>query len=191
MKAAKKPSKKKGIELTGRGWKLILCFVVVVCAAVITVILLIGRNETPDGALETYVPGANVPLAGGNLVVNENNLKEIEEEINKKVAQGRFVTHMTMTWTFPNGRSASTNAVMGNSVNNNYPFWFEVQLADTKEVIYTSSLLPVGSQLAELKLDKPLEKGEYSAVVYIHMIDENNEPVESNMGFNIDLVVKN
>ena len=190
MKPVKKAKKKKRIELTAKGWKLILGFVLVVCASVIVVVLLSGRSETQPDVLEAYTPESHMPI-GGNLLVNESNLEEIEKELSERVARGMFETHMNMTWTFPNGSSASTNAVMGNSVNNNYPFWFEVKLAGTDEVVYTSSLLPVGTQLAELKLDKPLEKGEYDAIIYIHMIDENNEPIESNMGFSITLVVRN
>jgi hypothetical protein len=79
---------------------------------------------------------------------------------------------------------------MGNSVNNNYPFWFEVTLADG-EVVYTSSLLPVGSVVKEIVLSKDLAQGEYSAVIAIHMVDENDEPVESNAGFKVTLIIQN
>jgi hypothetical protein len=167
--------------LTTKKIILILGIVVIVCAAAVTVILLTRPSLTG-------IADNNTPI--GNLVVDENNLEQIKKELDEKVAKGMFETHMNTTWTFPDGQSASVDAVMGNSVNNNYPFWFELTLAGAKEVIYTSSILPVGSQLAEIVLDTPLDKGTYPATVYIHMVDENNEPVESNMGFSITLVVQ-
>jgi hypothetical protein len=164
---------------------LLLACLVVICAAAVIAVVLLSR---PREAATDIIADGLTPI--GNLVVDENNLTAIQKEIAEKVERGMFETHMNTTWTFPNGKSASTDAVLGNSVNNNYAFWCEVRLAGTNEVVYTSSLLPVGSQLAEIKLSKNLEKGEYSAVLSVYMVDENNEPVESNMGFGITLIVK-
>jgi hypothetical protein len=160
---------------------LILGALVIVCAAVIAIILL--TRPTSD------IMDNNAPL--GNLVVDEGNVADIQSQIDEKVAKGMFETHMNMTWTFPDGEKASSDAVMGNSANNNYPFWFELTLDDTGEVVYTSSLLPVGAALKEIILSEDLDAGTYPATIYIHMIDENNEPVESNMGFGITLVIQN
>jgi hypothetical protein len=80
---------------------------------------------------------------------------------------------------------------MGNSPNNNYPFWFEVALSDSNRIVYTSSLLPVGSQIAEIVLDEDLDAGTYPAVLTVHMVEEDGAEVESNMRFNITLLVAN
>lgn len=123
-------------------------------------------------------------------VVDESNIATIEREINDKVEKGMFETHMTTTWTFPDSKSPSSDAVMGNSASNNYPFWFTVTLPDG-EVVYTSSLLPIGTEIAEIVLEQELAAGTYPAVLGIHMVDENGEEIESNMGFNITLVIEN
>ena len=49
----------------------------------------------------------------------------------------------------------------------------------------------MGTQIKDIVLTKDLDAGEYPAVVNIHMVDDtkNNEPIESNMGFNITLVI--
>jgi hypothetical protein len=164
--------------LTTKHIILILGSLVIVCTAVVITILLlrqpISQETTPNG----------VP------VINKSNLASIEADIGEKVAEGMFETHMNTNWEFPDGKSASSNAVMGNSASNQYPFWFTVTLDDTKEIVYTSSLLPLGTQLEEIKLEKELKKGTYPAAVTIHMVDEKGVEVESNMGFNITLVVK-
>lgn len=155
--------------------KIILIFgiLIILCAAVVTAIFLL--RDKP----EVVTP-----------VVTAANLEQIQGEIQDKVAKGMFMTHMNTTWTFPTGDSASSDAVMGNASSNNYPFWFTVTLSDTNEVIYKSGVLPIGQQLSEIKLDKDLDAGTYAATVNIQMIDDNGDEVESNMGFNITLIVQ-
>jgi hypothetical protein len=155
---------------------LILGSLTIICAAVIIGILLL--REPPEKA------------PGSVQVINKDNITKIESDVKDKVADGMFETHMNTTWEFPDGKSASNNAVMGNSAANRYPFWFTVALEDTNEIVYTSSTLPSGTKVEELKLDKELKKGTYPAVVSIHMVDDKGVEVESNMGFNITLIIK-
>lgn len=164
--------------LTTKHIVLILGSLVIICAAVVTAIVLLRQPVTQE-TVTSRVP-----------VINQDNLAKIESDIAEKVAKGMFETHMNTNWEFPNGKSASSNAVMGNSASNRYPFWFTVTLEDTNETVFTSSLLPVGTVLKEVKLDKELKKGTYPAIVSIHMVDEKGVEVESNMGFNITLSVK-
>jgi hypothetical protein len=166
--------------LTTKRIILILGALVIVCAAVIVAIMLL--RSTSDISAEQS------PL--GNLVIDESNIDAIGAEIEEKVAKGMFETHMNTTWTFPDGESASSNAVMGNAASNNYPFYFTVTLSDTGEIVYTSSLLPVGTVIKEIVLNKDLDKGVYPAVVGINMVDENGEAVENNMGINISVIIE-
>jgi hypothetical protein len=155
---------------------LILGSLIIVCGAVVAVIVLLR-------------PAASV--TAGIPVIDESNLDDITREMEEKVAKGMFETHMNTTWTFPDGQSPSRDAVMGNAASNHYPFWFEVTVPGAEGVVYTSSLLPVGSQIVEIILDKDLDPGNYPAVVTIHMVEEDGTEVESNMGFNITLMVEN
>lgn len=168
-------------QLTNKKMALILGVTAIIAAAVVAVVVL-TRSRPPQ-----VLPVAE---ASGIPVIDEDNLSEIQGDIKDKVAKGMFETHMNTTWKFPDGKHASSNAVMGNAASNNYPFWFEVILKDTDEVVFTSSLLPVGTNIKKIVLDQDLDKGEYDAVVKIHMVDENNEPVEGNAGVNITLVIE-
>jgi hypothetical protein len=169
-------------RLTMRHIILILGVLIIICAAIITIVFLL-RDSGSDMPAE--------PVPGGNLVIDESNLDSIMREVEEKVAEGMFETHMNTTWRFPDGATASENAVMGNAASNRYPFWFTVALADTGDIVYTSSLLPVGSQIKEVKLSEDLDEGRYSAIMVIHMVNDDGEEVESNMGFSITLVVEN
>lgn len=44
-------------------------------------------------------------------------------------------------------------------------FTFELVLRDTEEVLYTSKLVPPGQAIYEITLSRPLEAGEYDAVI--------------------------
>jgi hypothetical protein len=166
--------------LSGKLVALILGVVFIVAAAAVVIVIVLKGAPAEQPNVAAIGVGAHF--------VDDSDLASIEEALREKVAKGMFTTHMNTTWTFPDGKSASTDAVMGNSSSNNYPFWFEVKLDNA--VIFESSLLPVGSQVKEIVLNKDLPAGTYPAVVSVHMTDENGEPVESNMGFNITLVVQ-
>jgi len=155
--------------------KIVLIFgsLIIICAAVIIAILLLqGEPE-------------------GTPVANAGNIEQIQEDVKDKVAKGMFMTHMNTTWNFKDGGSPSYDAVMGNSSANTYDFWFTMTLPETNEVLYQSGLIPVGQQLSEIKLEKDLGKGTYPAVANIQMVDENGSELESNMSFNITLIVEN
>jgi hypothetical protein len=132
------------------------------------------------------------PADTGLPVIDESNLNAVLGELNQKVERGYFETHMNTEWRFPDGKSPSSDAIMGNAAANNFPFWFTVTLGDGREV-YSSSLLPVGTSLKEIVLSEDLDAGTYPAVLNINMIDpdNDNERIETNAAFNLTLIVEN
>ncbi len=157
---------------------LILGIVLILAAAAVTIYLLTRDDEEP--AVEA--------MDTNSYLMDPDNIAGIQEDIRAKVEKGMFRTHMNTIWTFPDAESPSSDAIMANSAANNYPFWFEVLLDG--EQIFKSSLIPLGSQIKEIKLTKDLEPGQYDAVISLHMVDENDQEVESNMGFNVTLVIE-
>jgi hypothetical protein len=127
-------------------------------------------------------------------VMTEENYKQISEEMDEQVQEGYFETYMNTDWTFPNGASESTNAILGNSPNNKKPIRCEVILADTEEVIYSTEVLPVGAELPPFKLDVDLDAGTYDAVCMVYLLDEEDDGSYtdySNAGFNVTITVEN
>ena len=168
------------MEFTKKGKAIIIGSVTsVVAIAAVVVFLLWPKTEE-----------VQVPERAGAKFITQENVLDLQREVEERVARGMFETHMNMNWSFPDGHSPSTNAIMGNSPNNNFAFYFTVTLRDTGEVVFTSGLLPVGTEIAEVVLDTPLEAGTYPAVVHVNMIDDDGEPVDSNMGFNITLRIR-
>lgn len=126
--------------------------------------------------------------------ITEGNYKQIMEEMDNQVQEGYFETYMNTDWTFPDGTSETTNAILGNSPNNKKPIRCEVRLADTDEVIFKTDVMPVGVELPPFKLDKDLDAGTYDAVCEVYLLDEEKDGTYtdySNAGFNVTITVEN
>lgn len=127
-------------------------------------------------------------------VITEENYKQIMEDMDNQVQEGYFETYMNTDWTFPDGASETTDAILGNSPNNKKPIRCEVMLADTEEVIYSTGVLPVGAELPPFKLDVDLDAGTYDAVCMVYLLDEEEDGSYtdySNAGFNVTITVQN
>lgn len=160
---------------------LIICISLAVVAAVVVCFILTRSREPVTDELPTETIGR---------VIDEANVQDIIRDVEEKVDKGMFETYMNTTWTFPNGKSASTDAVMGNPATNHYDIVFSVALADTGETVFSSGVLPLGKQMGDIILDTELEAGTYPAMVSIQNVDENGELTEVNMAINITLVIK-
>lgn len=66
-----------------------------------------------------------------------------------------------------------------------YYLTFELRLKDTNEVIFTTGLIPPGQYCNKVTLSRPLEKGEYAAVIHVQpyrisdMSPTNNADMET------------
>lgn len=95
---------------------------------------------------------------------------------------GGFTTYMNEVWTFPDGASASTDAVMGNDGANEHDFYFVLYDEGGTRVIYTSGIIPPGYRAESITLDEPLEDGVYDAVLQVVFVNERKEVVDEYLG---------
>lgn len=153
---------------------IIVLLLVIIVGGVFLFMSLNDKNNKPD------------EVVSGNLVVDSDNVGAIEDDLRAKVEEGMFETSMNVVWNFEDGSSASMDAFIANSVNNTKPIYFEVILADTSEVIYTSPVIPVGSQLKALTLDEVLPAGSYTAYCKYHLLNEDNTEF-SNVAFTVTI----
>lgn len=161
-------SKKSRLNTTQK--ILIIGFSVIIIGGAVLAYILINKKDTPS---------KNEPLSasdGNMLVIDQNNLKDVEDLLEDKVSNGMFEINMNGIWNFPDAKSASTDAYIANSHANSKPFYFEVILADTGKTVFKSTVLPVGSSWGEIKLnDTTLKSGSYDAKVVHHMLKVVNE----------------
>lgn len=127
------------------------------------------------------------------LVVDQESADSVMDQMREEVAEGMFECQMSMTWTFENGSVESKDAYVANSVNNKYPIYFDVYLnEEDEEPVYSSPILPVGTDWSNFKLDYPVPAGEYrSKVMYTLIRDEESQEQVSQAAFIISLKVLN
>lgn len=175
VKKRKKSTRKKGEEQKKSKKKkiiIIVCILLVIIAA-IAVFLWLRRPKD---------------------VITEENYKQIKEDMDNQVQEGYFETYMNTDWTFPDGTSETTDAILGNSPNNKKPIRCEILMAETEEVLYSTGVLPVGAELPPFKLDVDLDAGTYDAVCMVYLLDEEEDGSYtdySNAGFSVTINVLN
>lgn len=162
-------------------------FAVVVIVLLGVIIYLLGRgsdNGNDDSRRET---------AGSvRTVIDEGSADDIMDQMREEVAEGMFECQMSMSWTFADGQAESQDAYVANSTNNTHPICFDVYLRDTEELIYSSPVLTVGSELRNIKLDKELPAGEYQATVMYTLLEDVEDQNEiSQAGFVVTIKVLN
>lgn len=121
----------------------------------------------------------------GGLVIDDSNLKEVEETLSESVADGMFEINMNTVWHFPDGKSASSDAYIANGNANKHPVSFDI-LIDGEEEVYSSTVIPVGKQIKEIVLDKELKAGDYKAVCFYHLLNEDGTESSS---CGVDIVI--
>jgi hypothetical protein len=178
---------------------LLIVFIVAILLigiGVVAFIVLRDKNREPDAS---EAPEAGRPVqetrevaGSARMVLDESDAESVMDQMREEVAKGMFECKMSMTWTFEDGKAESRDAHVANSTNNTYPIYFDVYLNDTEELLYTSPVLPVGAELANIALDKELPAGDYKATVMYTLVEdeESQEPI-SQAGFIITIKVLN
>lgn len=126
-----------------------------------------------------------------NVVVTPDNVDEILSDMqDQKTSSGTYEVTMNTTWNFEKGDSPSSDAYVENSTANSNDVFFDVVLSDTKETIFTSPTIPVGSHLENITLDKALESGNYNCVLTYHLLNDKGDTV-STLKINVKIKVDN
>lgn len=160
---------------------IILIPIIIILIAVIGVMGYMLLNKSDETEKES------VDTSGRGTVITPDNVDEIREEMSKPVEDGYFETEMNVNWAFPNSKSESTNAYVGNSESNTRTIYFDVVLNDTEEVVYSSPYIPVGASIKGFALNVDLSKGTYPARCQYYLVDDNNEVIT---GVSIDVTLE-
>lgn len=163
-------------------------FAVVVIALMGIIIYLLNREN-----VVARNDDARRKVAGSvRTVIDENSTNNVMDQMREEVAEGMFECQMSMTWTFTDSKSESKDAYVANSFNNTHPIYFDVYMKDTEELLYSSPVLPVGTDLTNFKLEKELEAGSYQAIVMYSLLEDVDSQEEiSRAGFVVTINVLN
>lgn len=166
--------KKKGGKIV-----LIICIVIILALIGVVIYLLTNKESEEQGPR--------------NVVVNEDNVEEIIEQMqdSDRVADGYYEMTMNSTWYFENGTAASENAYVENTVTNTNAVYFDIMRSDTEETIFESPVIPVGSHMEGITLDKALDAGTYDCVLIYHLLDDEYENEISTVRVSLTIVIEN
>ena len=109
--------------------------------------------------------------------VNQENVDEVRDSLDDEIEDATYTASMTVDWRFYDGKSVSTTAVVENMKDNKRTVYFDVNLKETGELVYSSPYLPVGARLEGFALDKNLPKGDYPAVVTYYLVDDDHKVI--------------
>ena len=107
-------------------------------------------------------------------VATEDNINEVVKAMDEPVPDGSYEITMNTKWKF-NGNDS--DAYVANSTNNTRTVYFDVTLADTGDLVYSSPFIPVGKQIQGFTLDEKLDPGMYDGIVTYHLVDDDEEEV--------------
>lgn len=153
-----------------KNWFIIILLLIVIAVLGIVIYMLLHKKEE-----------AVDRSASEGLIVDEEDVPE---------ESPTFTTDMNMGWSFPSGGRVSTDAYIGNSEYNEHDVYFEIYLEDEEQtLLYSSPVLPVGTHIKKLKLDKSLPDGTYPAECTFHLLDDDDPDKEiSKVSFSVILV---
>ena len=139
-----------------------------VAAVVIVVVILLllrscGAPVYDHGGIE-FDPSAT---EGG---WDEADTDEIIAGLNEKVEEGMINISMNTSPVFADGTSEGSLMIVNEEVNN-YPQVVEISRDDTRELIYKSGAIPVGSKIEAAKLSVDLDPGTYKCTALFYNVD--------------------
>ena len=143
-----------------------------------------SQDVTPQTQTSGIVYDENAVEGGWEQMSQE----EIEETLNETVSEGMIRISMNTTPVFEDG-DAEGNLMIVNEDVNRYPQQVEIYRNDTKETIYESKAIPVGSKIENAALDVRLEAGTYECTALFHSLDPETGSILGTAGAVITITI--
>lgn len=115
----------------------------------------------------------------GDVLVIPDNVDGTLTQLQGANSDSSYTPSMNIDWYFEHGASPSSNAYVENVSENSNTVYFEVLLANTGEIVYSSPYIPVGSILEHPTLTVDLDAGTYSGICVYHLVDNNNNELST------------
>jgi hypothetical protein len=178
-------------EGKGGNQKLIIAIgaVIIILLLVVIIILLVKKPSGSDS-----VAGTTDETQRREVYVSDDNVSEIADQLESAVDEytplGRYTAMMSFEWHFANGEAESKDSYVANSSGNTNDIYFDIFLPDDSEnAIYESPIIPRGSEIRNIKLDRDLEPGEYECILVYHLIDDDQNTI-STASFTLNIIIE-
>ena len=166
--------------------------------AVIFLVLLVGAgiflavrllHKPADAALASSKSGIVYDSSAVEGGWDNLSPEEIAEKLNEKVAEGMINISANTAPIFEDG-SSEGNLMLVNESINNYPQKVQIVRNDTREQIYESGAIAVGSKIERAKLDVVLPAGTYECTAYFHNLDPETGDIIGTAGAIITITIQ-
>ena len=160
-------------------------FIILLCFAVAVAAFLAAYFIFSDTANENHTNG-------GVSVKIDPSAQEVEaSDAPKQESEGVAVPGWSTLTISAGEKQVSLNFMNPKANEGKYYLSFELRLKETGEVLCTTGLVPPGQAIQTVTLTKPLEKGEYAAIIHVqpYRMDEEQTPT-NNADMETTLIVK-
>lgn len=123
------------------------------------------------------------------VVVDETvSLSDVSEEaINSASSHD---VKMNSTWTFSDGKAYSKDAFVENPSSNLNSVYFDIKVNGYDESIFTSPVLPVGSHIENITLDKALKAGTYNCTLTYTLLSKDGKDSVGTLQMALKIIIQ-
>ena len=179
--------KRDEFEKKQKRLKIIGAILLIITIVIIIILLLKKCGMCYNDGQESVRLNYDVNSELGQL--ETKTMEEIQEELNRVIDESKFNVSINATPTFASG-NAEGDLCIENVPGNHFLMSVKITLDDTGETIYQSGLIKPNYHIQNVKLDKPLSKGVYSAKALFTAHDmETGEP-QGNVGVKMVIYVE-
>lgn len=146
----------------------------VVAAVAVAGVVVLGSALAYTMTRKEPAPVAEPETDGRATVITEDNVDEVIQSMNEPPTDTSYTVSMTNEWTFADGTAEAEDFYVKNTEINSRTVYFDLQLQETGEVIYSSPYIPVGEYMNTITLDKDLDAGDYIVIMTYHLVDDDH-----------------
>lgn len=177
----------RSVNKKGGENRVIIVIGVVIIVLLMAVILAILFKNNFANSAESKVPKREV-------LVNEENVAEVAQQLEEaaveQVQPGQYTATMNHEWHFAKGDTGSYDSYVANDIENTNDVYFDVFLEnDDENAIYESPIIPRGSELKNIQLNRKLEQGSYDCILVYHLVDDQQNSI-STASFTIKIIIE-
>lgn len=127
-------------------------------------------------------------MSGRGILVTPENADETSHAPGEPNPDAQYTISMNTNWEFETAQTPSRNARVRNLERNSRTVYFDVNLRETGELVYSSPFIPLGGMIENFALDVNLGAGVYNAVVRYFLVDDDNEVI-SDVAVSVTLTI--
>lgn len=179
------PTKKKRRRRRRRKqWPIIALVIVLLAIIAALAIALFSKNDSQDSPTPTVTPTPTAQLA------IDPNAGALVTPTPAPVEPGVAIPGWG-SMTIPAGVTEVQTSMQNPEANEGwYYLTFELRLKETDEVLFTTGLIPPGQYCNKVTLTRPLEPGEYAAIVHVQPYRISDQSPTNNADMETVLIVK-